>query len=133
MTPFLNYQIVKYQTTCIDQSVCDRLIRAPIIKGTFPQSLFTLSIFLLHSIFHINITIVLYFMFLSTVIITHSSGTIKGMQMGNITVIELMFMLLSEERERQRTKASRCFLPAYRITVFQCVAEGSKVQYCENA
>lgn len=45
MTPFLNDQIVKYQTTCIDQSVCDRLIRAPIIKGTFLQSLFTLSIF----------------------------------------------------------------------------------------
>lgn len=72
-------------------------------------------------------------MFLSTLIITHSSGTIKGMQMGNITVIEQIFMLLSEERERQRTKASRCFLPAYRITVFQCVVEGSKVQYCENA
>lgn len=70
-------------------------------------------------------------MFLSTLIITQSSGTIKGMQMGNITVIELMFMLLSEERER--TKASQCFLPDYRITVFQCVAEGSKVQYCENA
>lgn len=72
-------------------------------------------------------------MFLSTLIITQSSGTIKGMQMGNITVIELMFMLLSEERERQRTKASQCFLPDYRITVFQCVAERSKVQYCENA